>query len=101
MVTTLPNDTLYVDTFSDFVCNATLGSYVDTPTEIMYQWLGPDVLTGSRYTITNNVLRINGFMMSDNNRIITCVVTVTPSSGSMYVLQNNGSVNRLLMVEGK
>ena len=73
---------------------------MDTPTEIMYQWFGPDVLTGSRYTITNNILRINGFVMTDSNMNITCVVTMTPSSGSLYVLQNNASVNRQLVVEG-
>ena len=54
-VTTIPNDTLYVDTFSDFMCNATLSVYVDTPTTIMYQWLGPSLLTtGADYNITGD-----------------------------------------------
>ena len=28
-MTTIPNDTLYVDTFSDFMCNTTLSEYVE------------------------------------------------------------------------
>ena len=105
-MTTIPNDKLYADTFSDFVCNATLGSYVDTPTEIMYQWSGPEMLNGDKYIISNNntTLRITGFnVMLHNNMNITCTVSVVSSPGLqyMYVLPNNASENRLLIVEGE
>ena len=102
-VTIIPNDTLYVDTFSDFQCNATISEYVDTPTTIMYQWLGPSLLTtGADYNITGDTLRINRFnMMRDNGRTITCMATVLPSSGQQYVLHNNASESMQLTVEGK
>ena len=102
-VTIIPNDTLYVDTFSDFQCNVTISEYVDTPTTIMYQWLGPSLLTtGADYTITGDTLRINRFnMMRDNGRTITCMATVLPSSGQQYVLHNNESESIQLSVQGK
>ena len=102
-MTIIPNDTLYVETFSDFLCNATISEYVDTPTTIMYQWLGPLLLTtGADYTITGDTLRINQFnMMRDNGRTITCMATVLPSSGQQYVLLNNASESIVLTVEGE
>ena len=102
-VTIIPNDTLYVDTFSDFQCNATISEYVDTPTTIMYQWLGPSLLTtGADYNITGDTLRINRFnMMRDNGRTITCMATVLPSSGQQYVLQNNANESIQLTVVGE
>ena len=102
-MTTIPNDTLYVDTFSDFQCNVTISGYVDTPTTIMYQWLGPSLLTtGADYNISGDTLRINQFnMMRDNDRTITCMATVLPSSGQQYVLHNNASESIQLTVEGK
>ena len=102
-MTIIPNDTLYVDTFSDFQCNVTINEYVDTPTTIMYQWLGPSLLTtGADYNITGDTLRINRFnMMRDNGRTITCMATVLPSSGQQYVLHNNASESILLTVVGE
>ena len=99
-MTITPNDTLYVDTFSDFQCNVTISEYVDTPTTIMYQWLGPSLLTtGADYNITGDTLRINRFnMMRDNGRTITCMAT---SSGQQYVLHNNASESILLTVVGE
>ena len=101
-VTTIPNDTLYVDTFSDFMCNATLSVYVDTPTTIMYQWLGPSLLTtGADYNITGDTLRINRFNASrDNGSTITCMATVLPSVGQQYVLQSNANGSIQLNVTG-
>ena len=102
-VTIIPNDTLYEDTFSDFMCNTTISEYVDTPTTIMYQWLGPAQLyTGADYNITGDTLRINRFNASrDNGRTITCMATVLPSSGQQYVLHNNASESILLTVVGE
>ena len=103
-MTTIPNDTLYVNTFSDFMCNTTLSEYVDTPTTIMYQWLGPSLLTtGADYNITSDTtLRIKQFSISrDNGRTITCMATVLPSSGQQYVLQNNASESIQLTVVGE
>ena len=102
-VTSIPNDTLYEDTFSDFQCNVTISEYVDTPTTIMYQWLGPSLLTtGADYNITGDALRINRFnMMRDNGRTITCMATVLPSSGQQYVLHKNASESIQLTVEGE
>ena len=102
-VTTIPNDTLYVDTFSDFQCNATISEYVDTPTTITFQWLGPSLLTtGADYNITGDTLHIKRFNMTrDNGRTITCMATVLPSSGQQYVLQNNASVDTQLTVAGE
>ena len=102
-MTTIPNDTLYVDTFSDFMCNTTLSEYVDTPTTIMYQWLGPSLLTtGADYTVDGDTLRINRFNLTrDSDRMITCMATVLPSSGQQYVLQNNVSRSTQLNVLGE
>ena len=103
-MTIIPNDTLYVDTFSDFQCNVTISEYVDTPTTIMYQWVGPSLLTttGADYTITGDTLHISRFnMIRDNGRTITCMATVLPSSGQQYVLHNNDSENIQLTVQGE
>ena len=102
-MTTIPNDTLYVDTFSDFMCNTTLSEYVDTPTTIMYQWLGPSLLTtGADYTVNGDTLRINRFSISrDNGSTITCIATVLPSLGQQYVLQSNASESIQLTVVGE
>ena len=98
-VTTIPNDTLYVDTFSDFRCNVTLSEYVDTPTTIMYQWLGPSLLTtGADYNITGDTLHIKQFSTERDTR--TCMATVLPSSGQQYVLQNTATVSTRLTVKG-
>ena len=93
-VTTIPNDTLYVDTFSDFMCNTTLSEYVDTPTTIMYQWLGPSLLTtGADYNITGDTLRINRFNPSrDNGR------TITLHGYSGYHHQDNSMYYRAMLV---
>ena len=102
-MTTIPNDTLYVDTFSDFMCNTTLSEYVDTPTTITYQWLGPSLLTtGADYNITGDTLRIKRFsMMRDNGRTITCMATVLPSVGQQYILQNNANESIQLTIGGQ
>ena len=95
-MTIIPNDTLYVDTFSDFQCNATISEYVDTPTTIMYQWFAT---AGIDFTNTSDTLRVNRFSSSDNGRTITCMATVLPSSGQQYVLQNNANESIVLTVE--
>ena len=101
-MTIIPNDTLYVDTFSVFQCNVTISEYVDTPTTIMYQWLGPSLLTtGADYNITGDTLRINRFnVMRDNGRTITCMARVLPSLGQQYVLHNNANGTTELSVVG-
>ena len=102
-MTVTPNDTLYEDTAVDIRCNVTLSDDVDTPITIMRQWLGPSLLTsGADYTIASDTLRINQLSVSrDNGRIITCLVTVIPSAGYPYVLQNSGSSSIQLTVEGE
>ena len=81
----------------------TLSDDVDTPITIMRQWLGPSLLTsGSDYTITSDTLRINQLSVSrDNNRNITCLVTVIPSAGYPYVLQSSDSGSTQLTVAGE
>ena len=81
----------------------TLSDDVDTSITIMRQWLGPSLLTiGSDYTITNDTLRINQLTIArDNGRTITCLVTVIPSDGHPYVLQNTVSGDTQLSVAGK
>ena len=85
------------------MCNTTLSEYVDTPTTIMYQWLGPSLLTtGADNTVNGDTLRINRFnALRDNGRTITCMATVLPSSGQQYVLQNNASESIQLTVVGE
>ena len=104
-MTTIPNDTLYVDTFSDFMCNTTLSEYVDTPTTIMYQWLGQSLLrTGADYNITGDTLRMEtGFNASGDICAVPlpACATVLPSSGQQYVLQNNDSESIQLTVVGE
>ena len=97
-MTIIPNDTLYVDLFSDFQCNATISEYVDTPTTIMFQWFAT---AGSGFTINGDTLRINRFSSSDDGRTITCMATVLSSSGQQYVLHNNASESIKLTVEGE
>ena len=102
-MTVTPNDTLYVDTFVDIMCNVALSDDVDTPITIGRQWLGPSLLTnGSDYIITGDTLHINQFSVSlDNNRNITCQITVIPSAGYPYVLQNSVNGSTQLSVEGE
>ena len=100
-LTTMPNDTLYVDTFSDFeMCKTSLSEYVDTCTTITYQWLGQSLLrTGADYNITGDTLRIKRLNASRvNGKTITCMAIVLPSSGQQYVLQNNDSESIQLTV---
>ena len=80
-----------------------LSDDVDTSITIMRQWLGTSLLTsGSDYTITNDTLRINWLSVSrDNGRTITCLVTVIPSVGYFYVLQNSVSGDTQLSVAGE
>ena len=83
-VTTIPNDTLYVDTFSDFMCNTTLSEYVDTSTTIMYQWLGPSLLTtGADYNITGDTASIGSM-----HHVIMAGPSPARLTGQQYVLQN-------------
>ena len=102
-VTTTPGLTLYEATSIDITCNVILSDSVDTSTSITCQWLGGTTLltTGSDYTITDNTctLRINELTVSrDNDRIITCMATVT---GSQYVAQNTASNSTQLTVKGE
>ena len=88
----------------DIRCNVTLSDDIDTPTTIMRQFFGSSLLTnGSDYNITGDTLHINQLSVSrDNNRNITCLVTMIPSAGYTYVLQNsvNGST-QLTVMEGE
>ena len=85
------------------MCNVALSDDVDTPITIMRQWLGPSLLTnGSDYIITGDTLHINQLSVSlDNNRNITCQITVIPSAGYPYVLQNSVNGSTQLSVEGE
>ena len=87
----------------DIRCNATLSDDVDTTITIMRQWLGPILLTvGAGYTITSDTLRINQLSVSrDNDRTITCLVTVDSSAGYPYVLQNSVNGSTQLSVGGE
>ena len=102
-LTATPNNTLYQDTSVDIRCNVTLSDDVDTPITIMRQWQGPSLLTsGPDYNIANDTLCINQLIIArDNGRIITCLVTVIPSAGYCYVLQNSVNGSTLLTVEGQ
>ena len=102
-VTIVPNDTLYEATPVDIICNVTVDDNVDTPYSITQQWLAPSLLTsGSSYSISSNILRINRLNVSrDDNRTITCVTRVNPSPESLHVLQNIASKSTLLTVTGK
>ena len=102
-MTVTPNDTLYEDTAVDIRCNVTLSDDVDTPITIMRQWLGPYLLTsGFNYNITGDTLHINQLSVSrDNNRNITCLLTVVSSVGYPYVLQSSGSGSTQLSVAGE
>ena len=87
----------------DIGCNVTLSDDVDTPITIMRQWLGLSLLTiGTDYTITSGTLRINQLSVArDSGRTITCLVTVIPSAGYPYMLQNSVSSNTQLSVAGE
>ena len=81
----------------------TLSDDVDTPITIMRQWFAPSLLTsGADYNITNESLRIKQLSVShDNNRNITCLVTVIPSAGYPYVLQSSVNGSTQLSVQGE
>ena len=81
----------------------TLSDDVDTPITITRQWLGPSLLiNGSDYTITGDTLRINQLMVArDNGSTIICLVTVIPSAGYHYVLQNSVNGSTQLTVQGE
>ena len=87
----------------DTRCNVTLSDDADTPITIMRQWFGPSLHTnGSDYTITGDTLHINQLSVArDNNRNITCLVTVIPSAGYPYVLQSSGGGSTQLSVAGE
>ena len=98
-MTVTPNDALYEFTAVDIRCNVILSDDVDTPITITRQWLG---LFGADYNITGDTLHINLLIVSrDSGRLITCLVTVIPTVGYPYVLQNSGSSSTQLTVEGE
>ena len=103
MLTVTPNDTLYEYTSVDIRCNVTLSDDLDTPITITRQWFAPSLLSsGADYNITNDTLRINQLSVSrDNNRNITCLVTVIPSAGYPYVLQSSVNGSTQLSVQGE
>ena len=90
-MTTTPNGTLYEATSVDILCEvAIVGVFSNTTGyAITRQWLGSIPITaGPEYTITNNTLRINQLNRArDNNRNITCVVSLTLTSGAQHVQQ--------------
>ena len=90
-MTTTPNGTLYEATSVDILCEVTIvGVFSNTSGyTIIRQWLGSTSITaGQEYTITNNTLHINQLSRArDNNRNITCVVSLTLTSGAQHVQQ--------------
>ena len=87
----------------DIRCNVTLSDDVDTSITITRQWFGPTLLTsGFNYNITGGTLRINQLsVLRDHSRTIICLVTVIPSAGYPYVLQNSVNGSTQLSVEGE
>ena len=98
-MTTIPNGTLYEETFVDILCDVAIGIVLNTSYTITRQWLGSTPITaGQEYTIANNTLRINQLIRTrDNNRNITCVATLILPSGTQYVQQES----IVLTVEGE
>ena len=99
-MTTIPNGTLYEETFVDILCDVAIEVVLNTSHTITRQWLvgSTPITAGSEYAITNNILRINQLSRThDNNRNITCVATFILSSGAQYVQQES----IVLTVEGE
>ena len=101
---TFPSDvTLYEDTYIDLICDPTIPEAVDTEVSISFTWTGPDggeiIDTGGQgaYTITgetdSSTLRIEQLMLSrDNMAVYSCLVSVTPRSGSAYIVGSESNM---------
>ena len=100
-VQTSPSDViLYENTYIDLTCEPNITEAVDTGVDIAFTWTASngngdsiDIVGGEEYTITdhpdNSTLRIERLTISrDNMAVYKCLVSVTPSTGSVYITES-------------
>ena len=105
---------LYEYTYIDLVCDPHITEAVDIEVDISFTWTGRhsngesiDTGGGEEYTISDqsdkSILRIEQLSISrDNMAVYSCLVNVTPISGSVYIVGSESNVaNITLNVNGK
>ena len=116
-VQTLPSEidegNLYEDTYLDLICDPYITESVDTAVSIFFTWTARDSngesidIGGGGYTITNqsnnSTLRIERLAIDrDNMAVYSCLVSVSPSSGSVYIIGSESNMGDItLTVNGK
>ena len=108
-VQTFPSDvTLYADTYIDLICDHNITDTVDTVVDISFMWTahdsnGTSIDIGSDgYSITdqsnNSTLRIERLAIPrDNMTVYSCLISVTPSAGSVYITGKVSNINDLTL----
>ena len=113
-VQTFPSDvTLYADTYIDLICDHNITEAVDTVADISFMWTARDSngtnidIGGDGYNISdqsnNSTLRIERLTIPrDDMAVYSCLVSVTPNTGSVYITGNVSNISNLtLSVTGK
>ena len=116
-VQTLPSEidegNLYEDTYIDLFCDPDISEVVDTAVNISFTWTargsdGESIdIRGDGYNITdqfdNSTLRIERLAIGrDNMAVYSCLVSVTPISGSVYIIGSDSNIDDItLTVNGK
>ena len=107
------NVTLYAETYIDLICDHNITEAVDTVVDISFMWTAHDSngtsidIGGDGYDISdqssNSILRIKRLTIPrDDMAVYSCLVSVTPSAGSVYITGNVSNINNLtLSVSGK
>ena len=99
-----PSDVaLYADTYIDLICDAIISVTVDTGVNISFVWTAHDSngttidIREDNYTITAqsnySTVRIKRLSISrDHMAVYNCLVSVTPSSESVYITGNESNI---------
>ena len=87
MVTVSPIETVLLSGSSlSLICSIQPHASVDTPTNVIYSWNGPN--TGAVNTVEDtSVLMISSVVTSDSGDY-NCSVTLTDTTDSMYIIDS-------------
>ena len=100
---------LYEDTYVDLICDPDITAAVDTGVNISFTWTARDSngesinIKGDEYAITdqsnNSTLRIERLAVDrDNMAVCSCLVSVSPSSGSVYIIGSDSNMGDITLI---
>ena len=104
----IDEDHLYEDTYVDLICDPDITFAVDTAVNISFTWTAHDSngesieIRGDGYNINdrfdNSTMRIERLVIDrDNMAVYSCLVSVTPSSGSAYIIGSESNMGDITL----